>query len=312
MSPQIQVILKLSTIFGKYLYQYKTLALPGIGVFSIDPEINIPEPSDKNFSDFYQYIKFVQQPVLRPDDSLIEFIRQHTGKIRPLAESDLESYLSDGKVLLNIGKPFYFEGIGTIQKNRQGTYDFIPGLPLVDRLAVTQEEISEEDAQQRFEKQPYRQVPDNTPKQLLVVLAILVGLTAVIWGGYLLYNSNKSNGESGGSAPIADSTNIFQQDTASSRPLVDSTSLFSDTATGPGAIASANLRFAIEQTPDKSRALRRYNQIRNNYQDIRLLTPADSSLFTLYFEIPAIASDTPRIKDSLRRYYGVSRVFILK
>lgn len=310
MSPQIQVILKLSTIFGKYLYQYKTLSLPGIGVFSIDPEINSPEPSDKNLSDFYQHIKFVQQPVLRPDDSLIEFIRQHTGKIRPLAESDLESYLSDGKVLLNIGKPFYFEGIGTIQKNRQGTYDFIPGLPLVDRLAVTQEEVSEEDAQQRFEKQPYRQVPNNTPKQLLVVLAILVGLTAVIWGGYLLYNSNNES-EGNGTVPIADSSNIFQQDTAANRPLVDSNSLFSDTATGPGAIASNNLRFVIEQTPNKSRALRRYNQLRNNFQDIRLLTPTDSSLFTLYFEIPAISSDTPRIKDSLRRYYGVSRVFIL-
>src|SRR4029453_9831517 len=105
-------ILKLSSLFAKYLYQYKTLRLPGIGIFTLDPAITIPDPTDKLFPDFLQNIQYTQQTVNAPDEDFINFIRTETGKIKPLAESDLDSFLSDGKILLNIGKPFLIEGIG--------------------------------------------------------------------------------------------------------------------------------------------------------------------------------------------------------
>ena len=72
--------------------------------------------TEKNATDFVQHIKFTQQPVAAADDTFIDFIRTETGKIRPLAISDLESYLADGKILLNIGKPFQLEGIGSLIK----------------------------------------------------------------------------------------------------------------------------------------------------------------------------------------------------
>lgn len=312
--------MKLSAIFGKYLYQHKTLSLPGIGVFTLDPNVPIPETTDKNFSDIYQHIRYVQQPVLRPDETLIDFIRAETGKIRPLAESDLESYLSDGKILLNIGKPFYFEGIGTLQKTRQGSYEFIPGLPLVDRLEVPHEEISSEDALQRFDSPSYRQQSNNLPKQLLIAVAVLVGLAAVIYGGYIVYSSN--NQATPNDSNGVDSANIFQQDTSQQRPIIpDTTRLFSDSANQyspntsgqePNALAQQQgaYRFVIEQTDNKVRAVRRYQQIKNNMQDIQLETNADSSFFALYFQLPASPADTARIKDSLRKYYGVSRVIV--
>ena len=93
--------------------------MPGIGIFSLDDKVVIPESSDKNVRDFLQHIQFKQFNVLRADDALIEFIRTHTGKIKPLAESDLESYVADGKLMLNIGKPFHIEGIGTLIKKQE-------------------------------------------------------------------------------------------------------------------------------------------------------------------------------------------------
>jgi hypothetical protein len=113
------------------------LNIPGIGQFSIDPSLSIPEPTDKNFGEFLQSIQFNPKTISRPDEDLIDFIRQKTGKIKPLAESDLDSYLSDCKMVLNIGKPLYFEGIGTLQKNKEGRLDFIHGQLASERLEPT-------------------------------------------------------------------------------------------------------------------------------------------------------------------------------
>ncbi|MEO8584037.1 MAG: hypothetical protein ABI415_09590, partial [Flavitalea sp.] len=119
--------MKLSSLFAKYLYLKKELNLPGIGVFSLDPSIIIPEATEKNATDFIQQIKYVQNPVSGADEAFINFIRAETGKIRPLAVSDLDSFLTDGKILLNIGKPFQLEGIGSLLKTKTGVYEFTPG-----------------------------------------------------------------------------------------------------------------------------------------------------------------------------------------
>ena len=84
-------------------------------MFTIDPAIMVPDIADKDFPDFLQQIQYVQKPVSAPDEEFIDFIRRETGKIKPLAESDLDSFLSDGKILLNIDKPFHIEGIGSLQ-----------------------------------------------------------------------------------------------------------------------------------------------------------------------------------------------------
>jgi hypothetical protein len=311
LSTKIRLNLKLSALFGKYLYQHKTLSLPGLGVFSLDPSAAIPETTDKNFHEIYQHITFRQQPVLKPDEELIDFIRTHTGKIRPLAESDLESYLSDGKILLNIGKPFYFDGIGTLQKNRQGTYDFIPGLPLVDRLSVQQEEISAEDAQQRFDPEPvrnYNSGNNNSLKAVLVVLAILLGLAAIVWGGYLLYNSGNKTSE--GTA-IGDSSVVVAPDSNTVNKGLDSVQGDSLMDLSP-VTGTDSIRYVIETTPNKTRALRRFSQLQLNGQDIRMRVNGDSTLFDLYFTLPAATGDSTRIKDSLKRFYGISRVEIMR
>lgn len=152
--------MKLSALFAKFLYQHKELKLPGIGIFSLDPSLPVPDIADKNFSDFLKHIRYRQVPVTAADDDFINFIRTETGKIRPLAESDLDSFLSDGKILLNIGKPFHFEGIGYLQKNKEGTYEFTAGEPMLQRLEIFSHESNDEASKNKpfFQKNIYKQM----------------------------------------------------------------------------------------------------------------------------------------------------------
>lgn len=309
--------MKLSILFAKYLYEHKVLNLPGIGVFSIDPSIPVPEHTDRNIQDFIKQIRYEQKPVAKPDDSFIDFIRTHTGKIRPLAESDLESFISDGKIMLNIGKPFYFEGIGSLMKTRQGTYEFIPGQPLTDhwehqRETISPTEISESTRPSEWEK--ITPSTTNSARKILIIIAILAGLAAVIWGGYLMYNRNSGPGSQATdqNLPISGSDNTAREDT--SRNLINT----SDThaiAQQPAAVlptGETNYKFIIESTTSKARAMRRYEQLKSYLLDIHMDTPLDSSSFKLYFQFPALPSDTNHIKDSLQRMYGSRKIVIEK
>lgn len=299
--------MKIAALFAKFLYQHKQLRLPGIGVFTIDPSVPIPEATDKNFGDFTQHIRFVQQPVEHADEEFINFIRTETGKIKPLAESDLDSFLSDGKILLNIGKPFQFEGIGQILKNREGVYIFTPGQPELHRPEHTTHEKSDDGPKGRSfyaDNQPQQ----NNLRKVLIGAAAIAGIILIVWGGYSLYNRNTHS-----NAPIDETVIVAPSDADraaaindSVHKIIDSTrkAAISQTTTAPG-----TYKFVIERTKNKNRAYKRYNQIKENLTDIRLESK-DSVEFNLYFILPAQPTDTTRIKDSLKIWYGRKQVFI--
>ena len=119
--------MKLPQLLAHFLYQYKTLQLPRIGVFTLDPLASIPQETGKEQPPIVQGVHFDSESVQKPDAELIEFIHKYTGKMKPLAESDLDSYLQLGIQLLNIGKPFYLEGIGSLTKKKDGRYEFEAG-----------------------------------------------------------------------------------------------------------------------------------------------------------------------------------------
>lgn len=304
--------MKLSLLFAKFLYQHKQLNLPGIGVFTIDSSVPIPELTDKNSNEFVQHIRFLQKNIAKPDDEFIEFIRTETGKIRPLAESDLESYVSDGKILLNIGKPFHLEGIGTLQKSRAGTYEFHPGLPLLDRL---ENFFPEKNTKSANPKQPYEQDYSNASprspsgKTIGIVVAILVGLGAIIWGGYSLYNTNTDNegsdaknGTTQPVAPVEDSTRNTRPDSA----MVTSVP---SPAVSTRASSTKTYKFIFRLARNKNYVITRYNDLKQSNPNLFWDTK-DSVMFRLYLAIPAAPTDTARIRDSLKEWYASKRVFI--
>lgn len=288
--------MKLSSLFAKYLYQHKQLRLPGIGVFTLDPSIVIPDVTDKLFADFLQNIRFNQQTVNAPDEDFINYIRTETGKIKPLAESDLESFVSDGKILLNIGKPFQIEGIGYLQKTREGALEFKPGEPHLHKQDVQHEA---EEPVERSKTFYLDTSSSSSGRKLLIGLGVIAGIVIVIWGGYKLYNRN------GDSTPDAGSVTTLPSDTMAISSMPDSLkNVAADTVH-----ARSTYKFIIERTANKSRALRRYNQLVENQTSIKMDTK-DSTLFNLYFTLPATAADTARIRDSLKIWYARPRVYV--
>jgi len=294
-------ILKLSSLFSKYLYQEKKLRLPGIGEFTLDPSLTVPDINDKFFGDFLQNIRFNPIQITSPDEHFINFIRTETGKIKPLAESDLDSFLSDGKILLNIGKPFHIEGIGSLQKTREGQLEFHPGEPQQHKV-----ESSFPEAEALVEKSRTfyldTKVPGTTARKVLLALGAIAGIVIVIWGGYILYNrtSKPSPPEQPTvvTVPVnTDSTRISAMPDSFHRSNEDSTQ------------HSGTYKFVIERTANKGRALRRYNQLVANLTPIKMETE-DSTYFKLYFVLPATPSDTARIRDSLKLWYARKVVYV--
>ena len=293
--------MKLSSLFSKYLYQEKKLRLPGIGEFTLDPSIALPDANDKLFDDFLQNIRFSQQPISAPDEQFINFIRTETGKIKPLAESDLDSFLSDGKILLNIGKPFQIEGIGSLQKTREGLLEFKAGEPLQHKM---ESHHTEAEGHQEKSKSFYLETNSQGTgaRKLLIALGAIAGIVIVIWGGYILYNRN-----SGSAEDKRESVSIIplQADSSSISTMPDSFQ-----RAGADSISGATYKFVIERTANKVRAMRRYNQLLEHFAPIKMETKEDSTLFKLYFILPATPADTARIRDSLKSWYGRRIVYV--
>jgi hypothetical protein len=209
---------------------------------------------------------------------------------------------------MNIGKPFHFEGIGSLIKNKAGQYEFIPGESMLGRADISphHHESPNEPAKRSVFNEDIH-APNNSRK-ILIALAIIVGIVLVIWLGYRLYNRNTS------AAVAEDTVAIAPSDTSRANIILDSVQKIIDSSISktaqPNGPQPGTYKFVIERTSNKARALRRFNQIKENLTDIKMEPNADSSLFSLYFILPATPSDTTRIKDSLRIWYGRKQVFI--
>ncbi len=254
-----------------------------------------------------QQIRYQPKNITTADDEFINFIRTETGKIKPLAESDLDSFLSDGKILLNIGKPFHIEGIGSIMKNKAGQLEFTPGEPVLMRLESYNNEPKEENTRRKTIFTDDSTQP-NGLRKLLIAMAVIVGIILVIWLGYSLYNRNTDH------AVVQDTIAIAPDDTAKANIILDSVQRIIDSAKTAAAanINPGQYKFIIEKTPNKLRAQKRFVQIKETRTDIKMESSADSTLFSLYFIIPATPSDTSRIRDSLKLWYGRKQVWIEK
>ncbi len=309
--PANPFILKLPQLLSHFLYQNKTLALPGIGVFSLASTFVIPDQEDKEQSQIVQGISFEQTPVLKPDDNLIEFIHSYTGKMKPLAESDLDSYLRLGIQLLNIGKPFHFEGIGSVIKNNEGKFEFVPGEYSKVRLILPSDEKAESaEKRKKVLDEPEKEYApqSKTAKGILLMLGIIGGIAIIAWAGYNLYKKK--------TVPLSSKTDsevVLKEDTDSVQKtdtLTGSISPDSLTAKKKDSLLlvskrpdSSFYKFVILTTPNKNHAIRRYKQLDSIEHNVKLNTK-DSSIFKVYFVIHTSPKDTLHIKDSLNSFYA--------
>jgi hypothetical protein len=309
--------LKIAALLTNYLYERKKLILPGIGYFSIDPSLEVPDPADKNFVQFLYNIQFVEDTSLQLDEELIDYIRQLTGKIRPLAKADFESYLSDCKLILNIGKPLYMEGIGTIQKNKRGQYSFIAGEVSTEKVeSFPAEKPSERNGERKFLYNSEYTSQDNndSTRKIVFAAAIVIGLIIIVWGGYQLYNWSVSKAAE---IVIQDDKQDETQTTDSILPINKTNDTVATPATKPAVAAQppkdtsksivpagpvANYKFVLQVTRQRSIAEGNYSKIKPGRPDLQIVQKKDSSFMIFLYKSCAVA-DTQKIKQELNNWY---------
>ncbi|HEV7780729.1 MAG TPA: hypothetical protein VGO58_05660, partial [Chitinophagaceae bacterium] len=181
--------MKIAPLLAQYLYSHKRLDLPGLGTFLLDPSASIEPETNKNKASNLEGVSFENKPSLKETPELIQFISSQAGKIKALAAADLESHLGLAQQFLNIGKPFLFEGIGTLVKMRSGEFTFSSGQAIYvspkdqtvrDNRSATATEESIHDYKSVF----YPKKTRTQWKKPVAIFLLVAGLGLAIWGGY--------------------------------------------------------------------------------------------------------------------------------
>jgi hypothetical protein len=297
------ITLKIENLLAQYLYQHKKLGLPGLGQFTLSDAAILPDENSKSKSTL-EGISFNNKTPGQPEDTLIEFIKKETGKMKALAQADLDSYIMLAQQFLNIGKPFYLEGIGTLHKKRDGSIDFNAGTA-VPLTPVKHEEKEESKRKSAFSEE--KTAGSSAGMRGLVMALGIIGTIAVIaGGGYYLYSKNTD-------ADVAVTTSLQSvTDSQLTRNITpDTTALVANPAMAATTPVDG-YKFILETTDKKVRALKRYDMIKTarvlkSYGSSRIqLETKDSTNFNIYIVLNCPPQDTLRYKDSLNAwYYGL-------
>ena len=276
--------MKISPLLAQFLIKNKQLSLAGLGRFTLNDsgEIN-----------------FQHDASVKEDPELVNFIAENTGKMKSLVASDLDSNLELARQFLNIGKPYLFEGIGTLSKNKFGTIEFVQGNYLQeknkenagdgrDKTSTTENSFT--DYEEMFSP---RKPKAPATKSIITWLVAIAGLSLAVFGGYIVYTKTKNKKET--VVVKEDIQPIIPTDTLPKK--ADSTTLITKPVD-----TSGMYRFVIEKAA-RQRAFFRYNYLKENLIDVKMDTK-DSVLFNLYFLLPSTPADTAKKRDSLQRLYS--------
>jgi type II secretory pathway pseudopilin PulG/nucleoid DNA-binding protein len=293
---------KFDDLLAQYLYEHKTLQLQGIGTFTLEGKVSIPYEQEKEIYYPIEGLNFKYNSKETTQEHLVMFLVNKLGKIQPLVRSDLESYLSNVKQFINLGKPYTIEGVGTLHLNNQGNYEFTPGnfLPVKEELNPRRENPEHNYPQK---------TSSNAGKILLVVLVVVASLAALGGIGWGIYSfvANKQEEKAEALPVVADSTDteVALTDTThktDSSQVVNNpspaTSTISDTA-------RARYKMIFELTPSKQRAISRTSQL----QTLKINAAYDSTgggntrQYRIYVIKRLQAADTIRVRDSIAKFF---------
>lgn len=286
--------MKIEQLIVQHLYQQKEVTLQGIGSLSLNPSVALPGDNEKDFvmpenTFSYEYnLKAIE------DEALINYIVQQTRKIKPLATSDLESYCMLAKQFLNIGKPLIIEGVGTIQKNQSGDYEFIQGQFITPKIEEAPKQIKEKlEEQVSFESEAKK---DHSQRNVLIVFVLALFVLACL--GVYYYLSNKKEPE-----PVQQEQVFI--DTIKTDTLVR---LAPDTVllakpVVPVKTDSNNFRIVIKEYPSEAAVNKAFAKLTDYGHKVEIIK-ADSSRYQLVMPFTTPVSDTLRARDSLRKFFG--------
>lgn len=197
------VQMKIEQLIVQFLFKKKKVKLQSIGEFTFLSESSTEVSDDDTFYFPENSIQFTFNPKATQDDDLIQYIMLQTGKIKPLAASDLESYIVLSKQFLNIGKTLFFSDLGSIQKNQNNEYLFTQGLSVPIKLDINSPQKVETNQNEKVISfaSPVRK---KSNKIFILPVAILIMIIFSI-SVFYYFISNRNNTQINNLTPVIDS-----------------------------------------------------------------------------------------------------------
>lgn len=302
--------MKIEQALVHYLLKAKHLSLQGIGTFELDAIVPESADPDKPIIIPADAIKFTFNPKTTEDTELVDYIVLQTRKIKPLASSDLDSFLSLGRQFLNIGKPFTLYGIGTLEKLNSGELMFTGGNMIAHKMEPQKLKIEDEGAEEHeenmFNDYQKERKKNNGQKALLLIAALLI-LGFIAWAGWH-YGFDKNSGENTitsteGIVPVTDSSHI-KDSLAIYAPIRDT-----NRTTNKNSLDSFTFKVVVNEFTNRDAALTRLNNLKNYNRKVIMYTN-DSVTYKIAEPFMRPLSDTAIVLDSLNRYYSKDKTHI--
>lgn len=298
--------MKIEQVLIHYLLKNKQLTLQGIGTFRLEAALPDTADPDKPIIIPENAISFHYDPKVVEDEGLVDFIIEYTGKIKPLASSDLDSYLMLGRQFLNIGNPFIIPNIGTLQKTNSGELVFKGGQHAADRVDPQRTKIEDEGAEEHeenmFNDYQREQRTQNGKTVLIVISLLIVGF--IVWAIWRYAFNTKDQPENLQSTeaiiPLADSSHYI--DSVNNILLTDSTKIVQKNPSD-----SFTFKVVVNEYTNRQMALARLAKLKTYGRNVILYTD-DSITYKIAEPFMRPLIDSIEVLDSLRRYYGKNKI----
>jgi hypothetical protein len=299
--------MKIEQLLVQHLYNSKELSLQGIGTFLLSDNVVLPADNEKDFVVPADGITFTYDSKAKEDEALIDFIVQQTRKMKALATADLDSFLILNKQFLNIGKPFRIEGIGTLQKNQGGQFDFTPGQYISPRMEPAVKPLKEKFEEDISFKTAAATPESSNAKKMIMVLAGVLLLGAAAFGAWWFFFKKDNSTVNIEPVVKADTGKIVSNKPDSIKP--DSLKTITPAPVTQVPEGNGIFKVVFMVTTDKNKAIAKKSTLEARGHKVIMYT-ADSVTYKLAEPFSLPLSDTVRVKDSLGKWYYGKSVFI--
>jgi hypothetical protein len=298
--------MKMEQLIVQYLYSNKKVTLQDVGTFTISSDIHIPVDNEKDTILPENAIEFKYDPKAGVDEGLIEYIVANSRKIKPLATSDLESFISLNKQFLNIGKPLVMEGLGTLHKTQAGDYAFTQAGTSHVMQQDTPKIVTEKIIEKVSFATPPKEKSTGINKMAIVSILAVVLLGAIGLLAYYFINKSKEASSENNTevAVAAKDTSAANKTTNADTSTINKTK--DTTAPAPVSVINTadtnSFYIVIKEFTDLALAQKRYTVL-TNYGNKLVLTTRDSITYKLRMPFKKPLTDTLRVKDSIGIFF---------
>jgi hypothetical protein len=288
--------MKIDQLIVQYFYTTKQVTLQGVGTFTLLPDFIAPADTDRDIVLPENAISFKYNSRATEDEGLINYIVQQTRKIKPLASADLESYIALATQFLNIGKPLKIEGIGMLEKNQLGEYQFSQGQFINTKTEQAEVQLKEKSREDVSFGNDIK-TPLNNKKIMAIAAAIVafagIGITA--W--YFLNKTDDVMVE-----PVAN--NAIEQPLPNTVPdsqnKAATTSIVAPDSIAQDAAGNYTFKIVIKNYTSLFAAQKSYNRL-TSYGHKLLLYTSDSVIYKVAMPFTSPLADTTYARDSVRK-----------